>query len=123
MSKIKTVEHNGEVLQIGQRYDFSDDGNSWVECRLMGVSKNSIYLYGTGTAAWKLMRAINPIELGTITKAPVDLVHGAAYSFVVYGTSYVGLYSMRSNQFSTMEYDSYDVANATSIKPLTVEIE
>ena len=117
---IKTVEHNGEVLQIGQRYDFSDDGESWYEFTFDGLTVNPARPYGADCNGWKLVRVIDPIELGTITIVPVDLVHGAAYSFEYNGTSYDGLYVDFANAFLTLT-GIYIVGNATSIKRLTAE--
>ena len=119
---IKTVEHDGKGLQIGQRYDFSDDGKSWFEFTFDGLTDNPARPYGADCNGWKLIRLINPSELGTITEAPLGLVHGAAYSFEYDGTSYVGLYSKVRNAFISLDGHS-DLANVTKIKRLTVEIE
>ena len=122
MSEIITVGHDGKILQIGQRYDFSDDGDLWYEATFKGVNENCSQPYDTGRTAWRLIRAINPSELGTITKAPTNLVHGAAYSFKINGTSYTGLYSKANHEFTTLDGECR-AKIATNIKPLTLEIE
>jgi hypothetical protein len=123
MREIKTVEHNGKVLQIGQRYEFSDRGNAWSVFVFDGLTGNPARPYGAYCTVWKLIRTIDPRELGTLERPSVDLVHGAAYSFKINGTSYVGLYSKNGTYFATVEFDVYDVDNATNIKRLFVEIE
>jgi hypothetical protein len=76
--EIKTVEHNGQVLQIGQRYEFSDDGVRWVWDRLEGMNKSKGRPYDAERSHFKHIRVIKTDDNGTITPAPVKLTHEQA---------------------------------------------
>jgi hypothetical protein len=90
--EIETVEYNGQVLQIGKRYEFSDNGIDWTEGRLVGVDEGERHIYQTTYMRFKRMRVGTPEGLGTITPVPVNLGHGKAYVFDYRGTSHNGIY-------------------------------
>jgi hypothetical protein len=76
VNKMKTIEHEGKVYQIGAVYEFSDDCKSWFVDTL-----ESFDLSGTilgKEEAWGFMRECQS-PLGTIKKAPLKLEDGCWY--------------------------------------------
>jgi hypothetical protein len=118
--EIKTVEHNGQVLQIGQRYEFSDDGVRWVWDRLEGMNKSKGRPYDAEKSHFKHIRVIKTDDNGTITPAPVKLTHDQAYIFDYKDSALTGLYNKIGQHF-LINTGWVNLAYATNIRRLVEE--
>ena len=123
--EIETVEHDGQVLQIGQLYAFSDvkDAKPCIG-RLVSILKHSSqYPYDDDEGdKWKYIKAIDPSELGTVTPAPVKLIDGAAYTFKRKGVTRIGVFNEHTKRF--IRSDGWVlVSECTNIRLMTVGSE
>lgn len=127
--KNTVIDSQGNELEIGKVYEFSDDGRKWVTSLLEGIVDDE-YHYEASNAMWKLIRECQS-PLGTIKKAPVKLVDGKAYQFesVVTGRIWVGFYNSAKDRFDESFGDGgsnccvADVFDVKNIIPLAPEIK
>ncbi len=118
---MKTVEHKGNVYQIGAVYEFSDNKEDWELDTLTGVDLESTnYIYeGTRDKCRYIRECQAPI--GTITEAPVDLVDGECYQFDYYaGDTFRGVYDKEGGYF-WVKAQLVLAKYCSNIKPLTVD--
>lgn len=101
---MKTViDSQGNELEIGKVYEFSDDQVSWGLFPLKGcsnVTDDNDYEYEANNCNWIFIRECQS-PLGAIKKAPVKLVDGKAYQFesVATGRIWVGFYNSTNDRF------------------------
>ena len=80
-SKMKTINHEGKIYQVGAVYEFSDDGKAWYVDTLEGTYQDMICPYRTRSGhGFKLIRACE-VKVGTVEEAPVELIDGECYQF------------------------------------------
>ena len=80
-SKMKTINHEGKIYQVGAVYEFSDDGKTWCVDVLEGTQPKSNYPYRTYSGHGFSLIRVCKANLGTIEDAPVELIDGECYSF------------------------------------------
>ncbi len=116
--EMKTVTHEGKVIQIGAVYEFSDDSEEWYKCGLVG--------FGCGLhpwkAEWESYKYIRECQapVGTITAAPVDLVDGECYQFTAPSGIVRKGYFIPVKRLFICADGNIDVDRCTNIKLLTV---
>ena len=118
--EIKTVTHKGNVYQIGKHYAFSDDGKEWVLDILEGFDEEDAHPCRGELEIWRLIRIMEPSELGTITPVPIELIDGAAYMFDYRQDSRIGIYERLALRF--INVDGFTLLKVcTNIRLMTVE--
>ena len=127
MGKVKTETHFGKVYQIDQEYLFSNDGTHLVYGRLKAICPKSSYPFEAHDGF--LCKYIGLIQdckdQGTITPAPVLLIHGKSYMFdCVDGKDIIGLYSSRDSAFLCISANkfNYRPSGCKNIRPMAVLI-
>lgn len=98
--KNTVIDSQGNELEIGKVYEFSNDKIDWYVAEFKNVSDcGSEYL--TKRFGCKLFIRECQLPLGTIKEAPVKLVDGKAYQFesVVTGRIWVGFYNSAKDRF------------------------
>lgn len=131
--KNMVIDSNGNELEIGKVYEFSDNQTSWNLYALKGcnnVADDDNYEYEANNCNWKFIRECQS-PLGTIKKAPVKLVDGKAYQFESRATGrvWVGFYNSTNDRFdeSVGGDGSHcfigDVSDFKNIIPLVPEIK
>lgn len=97
--KNTVIDSNGNQLEIGKVYEFSDNARVWFASSLV-LLVDSEYQYKTQNTSWRFIRECQS-PLGTIKKSPVKLVDGKAYQFenVVTGRVWVGFYNSTNDRF------------------------
>ena len=120
----KTVTHKGNIYEIGKPYMFRDsDEDEWVSGQLEEVELSSLSPLFTSNlfcAPYSQIRALEFSDLGTIKKAPAELVAGDVYMFNI--SSFGGLLG-RYGEDGCIQcgYDRFDPADCTNIKKMVVE--
>ncbi len=120
-NEMKTITHEGKVIQIGAVYEFSDDGADWYIDTLKGIDYHSIgYIYHAQCGMYARIRECQA-PIGTITEAPVELVDGECYQFD-YGieAAFKGTYDKKDGCFWVKD-SALLTEQCTNIKPLTVD--
>ena len=123
MNKVEgeTAVHEGQVWQIGEMYQFSDDGANWVGVPLKGFAgKVAAPCQDSNSHRWKHIRPIDPADLGTVTPVPVELVDGSVYVFSV-GASVIkgiGFYDEYVHAFYSGPMTIAHVTSCTNIRLL-----
>ena len=122
--EIKTEEYMGNVYQIGEAYLFSDHLDApdaeWRLGRLVGFHVKDRCPFRTrGGLCYNYIKAIPSV--GTVTPAPVDLIHCNAYMFDYNdGSSYSGIYDADSLRFYFVR-GHVTVSSCTNIREMTVK--
>lgn len=78
----KTVTHKGKVYQIGSLYKFFDQGDTEgdkVLATLEGIAQGC-FMASTGEP-FSYCEAVTTFNMGTISKAPIELHDGGYYAF------------------------------------------
>ncbi|MGL6012284.1 MAG: hypothetical protein ACRC0J_12405, partial [Shewanella oncorhynchi] len=88
--KNTVIDSHGNELEIGKVYEFSDNGVNWFTSALVGLAASE-YQYGALNSRWIIIRECQS-PLGTIKKAPANLVDGKAYQFESNGSVCIGIF-------------------------------
>jgi hypothetical protein len=123
MDKVITVTRDEKVYEIGKDYLFSQDGLLWIYNKLI-EAHHSHNCFSTYDMDYPYMKEVPASEnMGTITPAPVPLIHGKAYTFDYGETKDVlGVYSISGKSFMgfTKSVNIYRSIDCTNIRPMAV---
>ena len=118
-----TVEYKGNIYEIGKGYLFGDVISApYFYGKLQGIEsdgafitiENSYFIFCEELPASK--------ELGTITKAPIKLVDGAAYQFDYHKGTFHGYFKEKTSRL----YHStgwFNISTCTNIIKLVPEVK
>ncbi len=124
MDEVKTETYKGNTYQIGKDYLFSDFNVVWVHSQLTSLASNNFYPFRTGDFSFQFIKEVPASEnMGTITPAPVPLIHGKAYTFnCLDGKDITGLWSHRDSAFLCISANkfNYRTTECTNIRPMAV---
>lgn len=95
--KNTVIDSHGNELEIGNVYEFSDNGVNWFPSALVCLT-GSEYQYCASSAKWIIIRECQS-PLGTIKKAPIKLVDGKAYQFELSKAVYCGFFNEKDDCF------------------------
>ena len=118
----KTVVYEGNVYEIGAPYLFSVLGKSWTHGILTDIDRSYKKPFCTNNHEWLYIKEIPSGTNGTITPAPLKLIHGNAYTFECDGRKVgrVGVYDEPSSRFYSPV--AHVLASAcTNIREMTVK--
>ncbi len=125
--EMKTVTHEGNVYQIGAVYGFSDDGDSWLlgtlgDCTTKETNgtKYPFQCEHDSNVEWFRLIRLQQAPIGTITKAPVELVDGECYQFTAPSGIVRKGYFIPVKRLFICADGNIDVDRCTNIKLLTV---
>lgn len=118
----KVIDSNGNELEIGKVYEFSNDKIDWYIAEFKKVSDcGSEYL--SERFGWKLFIRECQSPLGTIKKTPVKLVDGKAYQFEYIAGKFIGIYSENDDIFYLSNLRTLNRNLAANIIPLVPEVK
>ena len=119
-SKPVTEEYKGNIYEIGQDYLFRNNGSSLTYSKLENIIFSDAYPFKTVNCNYKYIEEVpSSKHLGTITPAPVPLIHGKAYTFDNKGASYIGIYASPPHRF--INVDGFTLSSyCTNIRLMTV---
>jgi hypothetical protein len=125
MSEIKAVteEYEGNVYQIYKPYLFSLSGATWFYDKLINIDAIfNLKPFGTKSGEWSYIKEVPSYEpMGTITPAPVPLIHGKAYTFDCDNHSdVIGLFSKGGGLFLIHDGAVFNACFCTNIRPMAV---
>jgi hypothetical protein len=124
MDKVKAETYKGNAYQIGKDYLFSDFNVAWVHSQLTGLASNNSSPFKAGDFSFQFIKEVPASEnIGTITPAPVPLIHGKAYTFdYLDGKDVTGLYSSRDSAFLCISANkfNYRPSECKNIRPMAV---
>lgn len=115
--KNTVIDSHGNELEIGNVYEFSDDGVKWFPAALVGIT-GSEYQYDALNVRWIFIRECQS-PLGTIKKAPVKLVDGKAYQFESNGSVCIGIFDGENLQDNNRIYMPRGCTNIITLVPET----
>jgi hypothetical protein len=129
MSEVKTVMHEGNIYDLDAIYLANDigsgEGNLWTPIRLVTINPKSTHPFkASDREGYRCITVIrSPQTFGTITPAPVPLIHGKAYTFdCLDGKDITGLWSHRDSAFLCISANkfNYRATECTNIRPMAV---
>ncbi len=118
--EMKTVTHEGKVIQIGAVYELSDDGKDW-ELKVLTEVSDSAWPFFSGDERFSHIRECKASIIGTVTEAPVELVDGECYQFTAPSGIVRKGYFIPVKRLFVCADGNIDVDRCTNIKLLTVE--
>jgi hypothetical protein len=128
MDEVKTVMHEGNIYDLDAIYLANDigsgEGNLWTAIRLISVNPKSTHPFRVSDReGYKYITVIrSPQTFGTITPAPVPLIHGKAYTFD-YGDweNVIGVYSQAGEFIGFSNYyNIHRSIDCTNIRAMAV---
>jgi hypothetical protein len=128
MIEVKTEISDGQVYQIGKYYLFSDGGDYWHLLKLKRLVKTlpitfEVWVTNNKFTVFNFIKEAPASEcMGTITPAPVPLIHGKAYTFD-YGDwkNVIGVYSQAGEFIGfTDYYNIHRSIDCTNIRAMAV---
>lgn len=121
-----TAEHKGNIYQIDGLYIGSCNSliqlKEIVDGEFKGIDSSGNLYQDDWLISIGQSNVFPDAKLGTISKAPIELIDGKAYQFDYDGKAYQGIYDKRKTRFAKKDshiHESY----CTNIKPLTVEVK
>jgi hypothetical protein len=122
MDKVKTETYKGNTYQVGKDYLFSDFNVVWVHSQLTGLASNNSSPFKAGDFSFQFIKEVPASEnIGTITPAPVPLIHGKAYTFDCDNHSdVIGLFSKGGGLFLIHDGAVFNACFCTNIRPMAV---
>ena len=99
--KNKTAVYQADIYDIGAVYEFSIKGIFWVIGSLASIECEEVCFFKDERGGeWPLIRE-SQSTIGTITPAPLELIHGNAYTFShpTYQKPVVGIYNVGTERF------------------------
>jgi hypothetical protein len=116
LPKVETVEYKGMVYEIGNIYEFRDNGKGWYADVLVAVENGTSFPFESVSNVNRFCRECQS-TLGTITPAPTKLIDGEAYMFDCQGETRMGF---KFGEYLRIDkYTKFSIELCTNIKHLT----